>query len=812
MPDKDINDNLDPTSYEWDDSDFFADADSLAITPETPPLESPSLSQDEMSPDAYEWDDEDFFTGEESAPSEIGAAWDVGWQRTKGLAGKGFQLLAEQLQESAKKRSTEETREFAKEYQKKRPLSSMFGALSPSFRPMPDEPEIYDKHIEWGKDIKASAQAELDKLPQAPEFVKSGDWWENLKDPETRAGQLTWMIGSNVQPTIAIAAAALMAGVATGPLGATTVGTGGAYLLESGSSYDDLTMMGVPAEDARDTASIVGAVNAALEIAPLGRIASKVPALRKLIGAQVQKDLLKKNVLRRSITEMVKQGSFESATEALQEVVQNAGKKVYDENQEYLAGTGEAAFVGGILGGVFGAGGAVLPQGRVDAPTPEIEDAGRAQIADPITGEAIVPPTVDPETGRPSLFKEEVKEAQQEVEIAAKKAGISQEELSDIAENTSSERTKKELDDWFDSQEDSAAEPVLDPKSVAGRASKLKQEAAMQTAALEAELSGEDIIPGVQEVADVVAPPIAQAPIDTMATAPTVVEDVVEQPAAKITREIDPVQAADSEIVTPVTVSPDLYAAPVTEAAATVAEATAVAPPVDMGSILKSTGPIKAYAEAKGHKWPMGPNSKKYKALREEYNFDKQKYEDQKALEDAKVQEILSREEVREIQEVKGTKDELQLQEVNVEQWKEQIPGLSGQAYKGLSELQTKAGPTREREQLQILRDRIAQTGEDTPTAMRSLWGPGLANAPSRLRPALRDYVAVPALPGAVDRVSKADERAAGNLKMIMMPPETVEIEETGERVVIEETAESAVARVDSRLDKLYKLRECLRS
>lgn len=51
---------------------------------------------------------------------------------------------------------------------------------------------------------------------------------------------------------------------------------------------------------------------------------------------------------------------------------------------------------------------------------------------------------------------------------------------------------------------------------------------------------------------------------------------------------------------------------------------------IDMEMILSASGPIRAFALARGLRWPIGPHTKAEKKLKAEYNQALKKYEQDK--------------------------------------------------------------------------------------------------------------------------------------------------------------------------------------
>ncbi|MBX9609677.1 MAG: hypothetical protein K2Y51_25940, partial [Gammaproteobacteria bacterium] len=240
-----------------------------------------------------------------------------------------------------------------------------------------------------GAEITKYAEDVLKRNPQwerAPELV-SRPWTELIADPRTRGAWFARAIGENT-PNLAVGMAAGVAGgAAAGMAGANAAAFGTTYLLESGFSYDELLKVAGSPEDAAMTAQAVGVVNAVLETLPISNLMRQVPALKKAFGEAVVGEFATKPMLRRIAIEGAKQAGLEGSTEALQEVVSNIGKAVYDQNQELLSGVGEAAFIGALMGGGMGAGGQALSRTQPALP-------GAPPGAPP--ADTMVPPEVAP--------------------------------------------------------------------------------------------------------------------------------------------------------------------------------------------------------------------------------------------------------------------------------------------------------------------------------------------------------------------------------------------------------------------------------
>lgn len=228
---------------------------------------------------------------------------------------------------------------------------------------------------EAGKAVEDVGQTLVEENPewQRPEELKK-PWTELLADPSTRGAYLARALGENAPALVGGVGAATVGGVTAGPGGAVAGAGLFTQTLEAGYSFEELKKLAGSDEDAAETAMLVGSFNAVLETAPIGRLLTKSPFLRKKVLKQTTEALGKDKFLRRAMREGWKQAAAEGSTEALQEVVGNVGKRVYDKNQNLLEGVGESAFVGSLLGAGSGVAGQAGSLKSKNDPAPATEN------------------------------------------------------------------------------------------------------------------------------------------------------------------------------------------------------------------------------------------------------------------------------------------------------------------------------------------------------------------------------------------------------------------------------------------------------
>ncbi len=357
---------------------------------------------------------------------QAGAAWRGGTLRMREMVGRGIAGIEPTLQQLSERTAAPAT------------LGALYrlgagaaGLVTP----------YAEQYAEW-------ARRGQEQAIQPPPQIQQRDFWENLADPETRSATLAWSVIGNIQPTLAIGGASLAAGLAGGPVAAIGTAAAGSYAFESGAMRGELERMreeGIEITDDEITAAsaVVGTINATLEITGLGVIASRFPAVKKLLGDGIRREIISNKPLLRRLAEGVRSGvtagAAEGLTEGMQEVVGNAAKRVYDENQGLFEGVTESMFVGAVIGSAFGTTGGLtqrvrrpdqqteaqdLTQAEVPPAAPQVEptlmeqaEAGVTQPTDQVIDDAIagVEPPMTPEMvgpieqpGAPELTPEQI--------------------------------------------------------------------------------------------------------------------------------------------------------------------------------------------------------------------------------------------------------------------------------------------------------------------------------------------------------------------------------------------------------------------
>ena len=340
---------------------------------------------------------------------QAGAAWRSGTLRMREMVGRGIAGIEPTLRQLS-----EETAAPATVGALYRLGAGAAGLVTP----------YAEQYAEW-------ARRGQEQAIQPPPEIQQGSFMENLADPKTRGAQLAWSVIGNIQPTLAIGGASLAAGLAGGPVAAIGTAAAGSYTLESGAMRGELEQMReegieITDEEINAASAIVGTINAGLELTGLGVLATRFPAIKKLLGDSMRREILSNRPLRRRLLEGVRAGTTagaaESLTEGMQELVANSAKKVFDENQSLLEGLDESMFVGFVLGQSVGTVGGLTqrvrrpdqwsedkdltaPPGEVPPAGPQVEptlmsqaEAGAAPPVDQVIEDAIagVEPPVQP--------------------------------------------------------------------------------------------------------------------------------------------------------------------------------------------------------------------------------------------------------------------------------------------------------------------------------------------------------------------------------------------------------------------------------
>jgi hypothetical protein len=172
---------------------------------------------------------------------------------------------------------------------------------------------------------------------------------EKYGTPEKWSGR--WLVGEvagNAPSTIGSFALGVTTALITkNPTVALAVGFGYSWVQEGGGAYAEAREAGVDEAQAQDVGAVVGTINASIEMIPLGYTLNKNPKIKSALMANITNFLINRAI----------DGTFEGGTETIQEIVGNAMKKTYDENQSLFEGLPETfvtSFVLGVLGGVAG--------------------------------------------------------------------------------------------------------------------------------------------------------------------------------------------------------------------------------------------------------------------------------------------------------------------------------------------------------------------------------------------------------------------------------------------------------------------------
>lgn len=191
-----------------------------------------------------------------------------------------------------------------------------------------------------------------------PEWGQPAEWAEmELKDKLGDPRFYIRTLQEGLPSTLINFGSAIIAGLATkDPQAGLAAGFLTSKYLEGGFAYEEAISNGASPQSADDYSSLVGTINGALELLPLGRLLSKMP------GGIAAKRVL----INRVAKEIMLQGATEFTTEGMQEAVGIALEKMYNENAEFWtdenwARISEAATQGGIVGGFVGGGTQITP-------------------------------------------------------------------------------------------------------------------------------------------------------------------------------------------------------------------------------------------------------------------------------------------------------------------------------------------------------------------------------------------------------------------------------------------------------------------
>jgi len=132
--------------------------------------------------------------------------------------------------------------------------------------------------------------------------------------------------------------------VTRNPLLASAVGVSTNYAFGANEVYTAAREFGLSDEEALPLAQAGGAVIGAVDFLPFGRLLKK-------LGAPRAATKLITNKMAREIVSVGTQAGFEGITEGIQEIIGNAIKKSYNENQDIWEGVKESTIIGSLLGG-----------------------------------------------------------------------------------------------------------------------------------------------------------------------------------------------------------------------------------------------------------------------------------------------------------------------------------------------------------------------------------------------------------------------------------------------------------------------------
>jgi hypothetical protein len=217
-----------------------------------------------------------------------------------------------------------------------------------------------------------AALAEEETETKLRNKIKSALDFEFAGDPEAFTSKLGSAFGSIAgiaAPAVGIAAAA--------PAAATTaVTTGIAGLLGVAASAGEASERAREAgatEEERSAATLRGAPIGLLEVLPMARFVKNIdiPILSKLVDKIGPEEI---NTIGQKARSAALTGGYEAGQEVAAEALQNLNEQQYNAAAEIMAGTGEAATLGGIAGGILD-----LFLGRRARTKPDVDDTGTTE-------------------------------------------------------------------------------------------------------------------------------------------------------------------------------------------------------------------------------------------------------------------------------------------------------------------------------------------------------------------------------------------------------------------------------------------------
>jgi len=233
----------------------------------------------------------------------------------------------------------------------------------------------------------ANSDQKLSTVVKGIDIHDGQTFMNKIRDPKWTARGLGQNL-PNLAASYGIGLATLPVG---GPFVAGAVAFGTSASLEGGFAYQDAKAFGADDETAEKVMLMVGIANGLIDTIPIGKALTRSP-----IGKKMKRSILKEVTQR-----ILKQGALESGTESLQEIVANVVAQVYDENRDVLAGVGEAAFFGFLLGGPAG-----LTTDTVRSE--QAKDFVKSQTSENRAGFAKIPFVKDENTSKSLMIKNEV--------------------------------------------------------------------------------------------------------------------------------------------------------------------------------------------------------------------------------------------------------------------------------------------------------------------------------------------------------------------------------------------------------------------
>lgn len=176
-------------------------------------------------------------------------------------------------------------------------------------------------------------------------FQESKKMEKEFIDKNGEATGFQWLaeqVAQNTPSFLASFGVGVIASVITkNPVLGATLGFSSGFIQQTGQSYQDAKDYGLSDKKAEDVAVLSGIATGMLETLPIFKFINKLPTANQIKGK------LAINITR-NITE---QYLTEGGTESLQQIVDNALKKTYNENQDLFEGVKESFIVGGAMGG-----------------------------------------------------------------------------------------------------------------------------------------------------------------------------------------------------------------------------------------------------------------------------------------------------------------------------------------------------------------------------------------------------------------------------------------------------------------------------